>query len=457
MTRPSLRIVLIFSALLLAAPCLAQTSPRIKKLQQQSSALQKQINDSEKLLRTTKKDVKSQLNNLAVINSQITEQKRLVDGYTSEVSALQGNIVQLQNELRALTADLDACKRKYRRVLLYMNRNRLLQNRLAFILQARSFRQMYRRMRLASAYTKFLRAQAAVIAEKSARVKAKADELHAAKADKDVLLADARSQHQVLEGQQKQKQTIVNDLSKKQKELQKSINQQKKKQQQINAQVDRLIKKEIAAAEARRKKQEAERKAAEKRRQEEKRRKQEAEAKGKKGNKSSKSSKSSTSTSKPTKTAKPRYEEADETDRTISSSFRANKGRLPIPITGSYAITSTYGQYNVEGLSGVTLDSKGINLTGHAGAQARCVFNGEVSAVANIGGQYIVIVRHGDFYSVYSNLASVSVRNGQQVSTRQTLGTVASDASGNRTLHFQLRQRAGSSANHINPLPWLAR
>ena len=128
-----------------------------------------------------------------------------------------------------------------------------------------------------------------------------------------------------------------------------------------------------------------------------------------------------------------------------------------MPITGSYAVTSRYGQYNVEGLSGVTLDNKGINLTGKRGAQARCVYNGEVSTVANIGGSYIVIVRHGDFYSVYSNLASVSVRNGQKVTTRQTIGTVASDGTGNATLHFQLRQRSGASANHINPLPWLAR
>ena len=108
----------------------------------------------------------------------------------------------------------------------------------------------------------------------------------------------------------------------------------------------------------------------------------------------------------------------------------------------------------MEGLSGVTLDNKGINLTGKRGAQARCVYNGEVSTVANIGGSYIVIVRHGEFYSVYSNLASVSVRNGQNVTTRQTIGTVASDGTGNATLHFQ---RSGASANHINPLPWLAR
>lgn len=128
-----------------------------------------------------------------------------------------------------------------------------------------------------------------------------------------------------------------------------------------------------------------------------------------------------------------------------------------MPITGSYAVTSRYGQYNADGLKGVTLDSKGINLTGQPGAKARCVYEGEVSAVANIGGSYIVIVRHGGYYSVYSNLSGVSVRRGQQVNTRQTLGNVARSAAGNCTLHFQLRQKNGNTATHINPLPWLAR
>ena len=90
-------------------------------------------------------------------------------------------------------------------------------------------------------------------------------------------------------------------------------------------------------------------------------------------------------------------------------------------------------------------------------AQARCVYDGEVSAVASIGNSYIIIVRHGSYYSVYSNLSRVSVRRGQRVSTRQTLGTVATEPSGNCTLHFQLRRKNGNNAEHINPLPWLAR
>lgn len=124
-----------------------------------------------------------------------------------------------------------------------------------------------------------------------------------------------------------------------------------------------------------------------------------------------------------------------------------------MPITGSYAITSHYGRYNVEGLNGVQLDSKGINITGRPGAQARAVFRGEVTAIFSYAGQYNVIVRHGSYMSVYCNLSSTNVRRGQQVEARQTLGTVATDASGNCTLHFQLRQET----TKLNPEAWLGR
>ena len=136
-------------------------------------------------------------------------------------------------------------------------------------------------------------------------------------------------------------------------------------------------------------------------------------------------------------------------DRKLSSNFESNKGRLPIPTTGTYRIVSHYGQYNVEGLRGVTLDNKGINIKVNPGAQARAIFNGEVSAVYRADGQYLVMVRHGSYISIYGNLHSVNVHRGQQVSTRQTLGTVDS---GN-ILHFQLRREM----TKLNPEVWLGR
>lgn len=454
------RLVVVLMLSVSALPLSAQTTPKIKQLQKQRTELQTQLANSEKLLKTTKKDVASQLNNLAVISSRIAAQQQYVDTIQSEVSALAGDIVVQQNRLAALRRDLSACKHKYRRAVLYMNRNRLMQNRWMFILMSKNFRQMYRRMRYAADYSKFLRAQGAVIQSKEREVKRREAELAAAHRDKDALLGEAKRQHAGLESQKAERQTVINELNKKQRQLQNNIGQQRKKYANLNAQIDKLIKQEIAAAEARRRKAEAEarrrrEREARERAAAERRRKQEEAAARKSGKPSKGKPKAAPKSEKRSDT--PDFREADAADRTLSGNFRANRGRLPIPITGQYTVTSHYGQYSVEGLRGVTLDSKGINLTGRSGAQARSVYDGEVSAVANIGGSYIVIVRHSGYFSVYSNLASVSVRQGQKVSTRQSLGRVAKDAAGNCTLHFQLRQKSGNSATHINPLPWLAR
>ena len=136
-------------------------------------------------------------------------------------------------------------------------------------------------------------------------------------------------------------------------------------------------------------------------------------------------------------------------DRQISGSFESNRGRLPMPVTGNYKIVSHFGQYDVDGLKNVKLDNKGINIQCDPGASARSIFEGEVSAVVSVAGQLVVMVRHGDFISVYCNLKSVHVRNGQKVTTRQVLGTVGQD----NILQFQLRREK----TKLNPEVWLGR
>ena len=140
---------------------------------------------------------------------------------------------------------------------------------------------------------------------------------------------------------------------------------------------------------------------------------------------------------------------APSEDVRISGNFESNRGRLPMPITGAYRIVSHFGQYNVEGLHNVTLDNKGINIKGENGAQARSIFDGEVSGVFSFGGTMVVMVRHGSYISVYCNLVSVNVHRGQRVSTRQALGRVGSD----NILQFQLRKET----TKLNPESWLGR
>lgn len=136
-------------------------------------------------------------------------------------------------------------------------------------------------------------------------------------------------------------------------------------------------------------------------------------------------------------------------DRMLSGGFEANRGRLPIPITGGYRIVSHFGQYNVVGLKNVTLDNKGVNILGSPGCKARAIYDGEVSAVMTYAGTTVVMVRHGSYISVYCNLGSVNVSQGQKVKARQVLGSVGRD----NILQFQLRNGTAK----LNPESWLGR
>lgn len=448
-------LYLLCLALFCATAVPAQTNKKIKNLQSQRTELKKRLNESQQLLRSTNKSVKSQLANLNVLSGQIEQQQKYIVGIEGEVNVLNGNIGQLTRELHKLQQELADCKLKYSRSVMYMYRNRSTQNKLMFLFSSKNFSQMFRRLRYVMDYAKYQRAQGEVIKIKEKAVHDKRNQLLGVQAQKNALLAEGRKENERLEQQHREHQQIVGELQKKQKQLRSTISQTQRRYASLNKQIDRLIQQEIAAAERRRKAEEARREAA-RRKAEAARKAEEArrEAAAKKNRSASSKSKSSSSSSRSkSSTSTPRFQEQSSEDRRLSNNFAANKGRLPMPITGSYVISSHYGQYKVAGLSGVSLDNKGINITGRSGAQARAVFNGEVSAVFSFGGMINILVRHGSYISVYCNLSSASVHKGQQVSTRQVLGSVAPDASGNCTLHFQLRRET----TKLNPESWLGR
>lgn len=447
-------LYLLCLALFCATAVPAQTNKKIKNLQSQRTELKKRLNESQQLLRSTNKSVKSQLANLNVLSGQIEQQQKYIVGIEGEVNVLNGNIGQLTRELHKLQQELADCKLKYSRSVMYMYRNRSTQNKLMFLFSSKNFSQMFRRLRYVMDYAKYQRAQGEVIKIKEKAVHDKRNQLLGVQAQKNALLAEGRKENERLEQQHREHQQIVGELQKKQKQLRSTISQTQRRYASLNKQIDRLIQQEIAAAERRRKAEEARREAA--RRKAEEARREAAAKKNRSASSKSKSSKSKSSSSSSrskSSTSTPRFQEQSSEDRRLSNNFAANKGRLPMPITGSYVISSHYGQYKVAGLSGVSLDNKGINITGRSGAQARAVFNGEVSAVFSFGGMINILVRHGSYISVYCNLSSASVHKGQQVSTRQVLGSVAPDASGNCTLHFQLRRET----TKLNPESWLGR
>lgn len=430
------------------------TTKDIQKLQTEQANLQKQIKESESLLQTTRKDVKSQLANLAVINGRISAQQTYVAGIQNEVDTLTHNIGVLNHELKMLEEELNQCKQKYAHGVMYMYRNRLTQNKLMFIFSADNFQQMYRRLRYAQEYTKYQRAQGKIVQKKEEAVALKKSELERTNNQKRLLLEEGKKQQMVLEGQKKERQDVVNQLNKKQKQLQNTLAEQQKKNRQLNARIDQLVQEEIRKAEERRKAEEAKRRAEEERQRRNQTAPDQKEQKNSNAKNSGKKGKTgSSSTSSTSSAGNTTFHAPDNVDRQLSNNFATNQGRLPVPITGGYIISAHYGPYSPEGLNGVTLDNKGTNYTGKPGAQARCIFDGEVTSIFSLGGMTNVLVRHGSYISVYCNLSHASVRVGQKVTTRQLLGPVAKDASGNVTLHFQLRKETAK----LNPERWIGR
>ena len=474
----------------------AYSNASIRGLQKQRSQIQQKIKQQEKALRANQADVKKRLQNLMVINTEIGERQKNINNIQKDITHIESNMDILKAQLETLEKQLNERKTRYIKSMRFVTRQHTFQDRLMFILSAHDFSQMYRRMRFVREYAAYQRVQGEAVKAKQAQVDEKHRQLETVRGHKSNLLAKGEQERKVLEGRQTEQKNVVASLQKQQKTIQQVIAQQRKKDEQLNAEIDRQIAIEVEkarrrAAEEARKKAQAE--AARKRAEELARKKAQAEAEARENARRIAEAKAREQRLKEAaeqasakqraraeqaareavadREAAERKAEADarrnkkeiesvredvqemslmtSVDRKLSGSFEANRGRLPMPITGGYRVVSHFGQYNVEGLKGVKLDNKGINILGQPGARARSIYDGEVSAVFGFSGSMVVMVRHGSYISVYCNLSSVSVRRGQKVSTRQALGTVGRD----NILQFQLRH----NMSKLNPESWLGR
>lgn len=427
--------VFFVSCFCLLSPLGAQSNKLIKELEGKRGELQDQIAQTETLLKSTKKNVGSQLQGLATLTGQIEERKRYILAINDDVDAIGRELTKLERQLAHLQRDLKQKKKEYEASVQYLYKNRSVEEKLMFIFSAKSLEQTYRRLRYVREYATYQRMQGEEILKKQKLVTQKRVELLQVKAAKENLLRERETEKTKLEEQEKEKRVLVSSLQRKQRDLQREIAKKRREANQLNARIDQLIAEEIEKA-RKRAEEEARREAANHKNDSEK-------AKKVKGGSAKR------------KIAPLEEYAMSRTDRELSSNFDANRGRLPMPITGPYIITSHYGEYAVEGLRNVKLDNKGIDIQGKPGAQACAVFNGKVAAVFKLNGLFNILIRHGSYISVYCNLSSVSVHAGDAVTTKQTLGQVFSDGTdgGRTTLHFQLRKEK----QKLNPEPWLNR
>lgn len=475
------------------------STPVIKGLQAERNQIQQKIRQQEQALRANQADVKKRLQDLLVLNTQIDERQKNIEGIQKDIHGIDNNIGILTVQLQNLQSQLDQHKEKYIKSLQYSAKHHNVQENMMFIFSAESLTQLYRRMRFVKEYAAYQKAQGDIIKMKQQQIGEKNQQLKVVKGQKNTLLYKGQQEKKALEGQQGEQKKVVASLQQQQKTIQSVIAEQRQKDAELNKKIDALIAEEVAkararaaaeakrraeaAAEAKRKAEELARKkaAAEAAARENARRIAEAKAREERLKAEARAAERAADAAKrkeaeqlareaeAARVATERKAQAEEernqrdisnarksvedaqrmnsVDRMMSGGFEANKGRLPMPITGSYRIVSHFGQYNVEGLKNVTLDNKGINILGSSGCQARAIYDGEVSAVFGFSGSMVVMVRHGAYISVYCNLRSVNVSKGQKVSTRQTLGAVGAD----NILQFQLRRETAK----LNPEAWL--
>lgn len=492
--------VLMVLLTLLAAPAYGQTRKKTTtkqkttkvdqktKLRNEKAAAEKARKLQQQKAAQLNKSIRQNLDSVLILDNQIGRQKKGIDSLSHEISTVAYQIDTLETRINRLKREIETRKRHYAKALQRMQRTRSVQQRMVFFFSADNFAQIIRRMRYLREYSVFQKAQAQMLKDKQEELKTKQDALNEAKSRLEASRASMEQRQRSLQTMKTNCESKVTFLNKNLATVQKQIQEYQKKEKSLDAQIERIIQAEIEAArraeaERKRKAEEARRRAeaearekarrlAEAKAAQERARRAQAEAEATRRAARTEAEKTAakaaverakadvkeaernvSQAAKEEKAERSRAEAWKNNDNTskLSGSFTANKGRLPMPVTGSYAIVGHYGKYTVPGLRNVTLDNKGIDIKGQPGCSARAVFDGEVSSVFQFESGYVVMLRHGSYISVYSGLSSVSVSRGQKVKARDTLGTVARNGDGNYVLQFQLR----NESTRLNPEQWV--
>jgi len=397
---------LLVALLFASSPAFAQKTKGKSKQQLQSeiTALQDEIDNANRLLKKTKKDKEATLAEATLLDRKIKQREKLIKAYNEQIAVLDAEIKQGQNSIKSLNTDLGKLQKEYAQMIVFAYRNRSHYNALAFVFASDDFNQAFRRLRYIRQLNDARKTKMEQIAATERRISGEVQAGQQAREQQAALLADEKAQQEILKAEKAELNKQVASLKKKEGSLQQDIKSKQQQAKKLQKAVDDIIAEEIRAAKERRKAEE------------------------KKG-----------IAPTPAETA-------------LSSSFASNKGKLPWPVERG-VISSTYGKHASVVSDKVTVTNNGIDIATEEGAQARAVFDGEVTGVTRLtGSNTVVIIRHGDYFTVYSNLENVIVKRGDKVKTKQNLGTVHTSKAENKTeLHFELLKEQ----NRQNPAQWL--
>lgn len=425
-------LLLFFSFVLLFGQMDVMAQSKSAKLKNDKKKIENEIANTQKLLKQTEKNKNASLQQISVLRKQISNREALITTLNSEIFALEEELDANVKLSQDLSKKLEYMKSDYSRVVYLAYKNRKLIDKVTFLLSADNFSQMFRRIKYYSVFADNVKRQVELIEKTQEEIRIKNEEIVQMKAEKLALLEGKEIEIKRLENDKTATTKKAQELKKKEKQLAATLQEKQKKRKELDAAIKKAIEAEIVAAN--KKKAEEAAKAA---------------AKNNKGNSSAGSGAKSSSTT----TSKPKNEIVlTPEEQLISNSFANNKGKLPWPVAKG-AKVGEFGSYPHPDVPSVMIENRGIDILVEPGTPVRAVFQGEVTGVLDVMGTKVLMIRHGEYLSVYQNLASVSVRKGDKVSTKQTIGTVGKSTSNNTyELHFEVWK----NNSYLNPNGWLS-
>jgi septal ring factor EnvC (AmiA/AmiB activator) len=392
-----------------------------KELERKKQQLHKDIEYTNKLLSQTRKNKSASLNQLITLNKKITYRSELIGTIHSEINSVDKDITYTNSQIDSILGRLDELKKHYADLLYYAYKNQGAFSKLSFIFSASDFNQAYQRLKYLQQLSAYRIHQRNLIRELADSLRGKKDQLAGVRTEKSQLLTVQQKEKKNLDKEKTEQIAMVNSLSSKEKKLKSDLKDKQKTEARLNRMIEDAIKKEIAAAQL----------AAKKKAQ-------------------------STMTASVDRKKTPKVESkpyvlsaTPETIR-LSNDFENNRGKLPWPVEQGF-ISSSYGRHSHPVWKDVVVNNSGVDINSSKGAKVRTIFEGKVTKVIVIMNKYAVIVQHGEYFTVYSNLQDVSVKSGDMVTTKHVIGTVQTDDEGKSEVHLEIWK--GSSK--MDPEGWI--
>lgn len=374
--------------------CLCLQAQTVKDLQKEQQKLQQELAQTGEMLKQTKKSETATLNKLTLLNQDIRTRKRLIRNINSELTALNNEMGVLGDKRNLLQQELERYKADYAMLVRQTHYADMMSSPLLFLLSSENFQQLLRRMRYMSEFAQYRKLQVKRIADTQAEIDIQNQLLQDRKNDRETALKSQKREQEALARDERKQKSMLNELKKKEKSLKNKQQQQQKRVNELNKKIEQLISQQVR--------------------------------------------------SKTTLTKE---------QQLIAGGFEANQGRLPWPVEKGF-ISGYFGTHKHPIYEHVTINNKGIYIQTVQGSVARAVYEGEVTSCIVLGKTYAVIVQHGNYRSVYSNLKELFVKQGDKVQAKQKLGTIFTETEeDNKTeLYFQIYK----DRNLQNPTLWLA-